>query len=203
MTYQLTKQFGDRILPHRIALKSMSRTAGEVYMKDYMPDVEGEELEYALSLCGRSIQQVVTRPDENIFIAGMFLCGVSMGDLARAYNITRQAIQTRINRKINRTEKATLRMPMFIADVELIMLCRRIFIIGAEHDSFTGIHCRDVAHGILTAARAIIDKDREGDEQPVQPHRKSTSDSIVNTSPEDVQPGQLGNEQLKALGDML
>lgn len=161
------------VLPHRLHLKMLPRRAAELYLDDYLPDLEGEDREYALSFAGQKlINPIKPRPQDHVFCAAMFQAGVSLGDLAKLFGIKKPTVHQKIGRKLNEEERQQ-RDRLDALDPEVLALCLRTFRMALEVDPscYDDQYPRDIGRALLSASIAIVAEDRGETPAPSRPRR--------------------------------
>jgi len=164
------------LFPHRLVIKLMTRLAGELYVDNYLPELDEEARAYLLEMCGQHIpSKGPPKPQDPLFCAAMFLAGVSLGDLAMLFNIRKQTIQQKVVKHCSKVEREKLRDRPPMVDLESLALCRKIFdeAIAISDSAFTGQHPLTIGRALLSSANDVIARDRGDEPQPDRPRRYS------------------------------
>lgn len=175
------------VLPHRLVLKMLPRRAAELYLDDHLPELEGEDREYALSFAGKAIPpKQPPKPQDPLFCSAMFLAGVSLGDLAMLFGIQRQTVQQKIARRINRDERQTMRDQLQAMDLEVLALCRDIFNTALKENPlcWEAYHPLEIGRALISGANAIIARDRGEEPLTSRPRRYSNMNISQPTAAE-------------------
>lgn len=163
----MSRATAEMLLGHTLNIRLMTRAGAERYLDQYLPTLEGQDREYALSLAGVNLPKPTPHtPRDAIYCTAMYMAGVSQGDLANLFGVRRQTIQQKINRTITKAERATLRDELQVMDLEVLALTRRMFMDSIEiaPTVYDNVFPIDIGRALIQAATKVIMQDRgEGD----------------------------------------
>lgn len=173
--YRPTAEFNRRIADHTLTLRQLTRPAAQLYLDRYLPDIEGDDREWILHhYAGTHIPvPIKPTPQDAFFCAAMYMAGVSLGDLAKLYRITKQTVHQKVCRRTSEAERKNLRDHPTMVDLEVLELAKRMFETAHQADpsSFMTSHPLEVGRGLLKSAASLVALDRGTGELPNRPRR--------------------------------
>lgn len=164
MSYVPDMEYARLIIAHRLPLKNMTRDVGELYLDKYLPELTEEQREFTLELCGQKIAPLKDQPRDPLFVAAMFMAGVSQGDLALLFGVRKQTIQSKIYNCTTKAERETMRDRPDNIDLESVAVARDMYYMMCEGNTeLSKKSATELGRLLLNAANAIMAKER-GDE---------------------------------------
>lgn len=182
----MSREIALKLQPHMGNLRSVTRPAGEAYIDRYLPELDGQDREYAVSQCGINLTpQFKIEPQDALFVTAMFMAGVSQGDLAALFGITKQSIQVKIYRHTTKAERTTLREYPVTMDLEAIAIAREIYYVMAkDNPALVNKSPSELGRSLLTAANSIMMQDRGDDFKPIERPRRYAKSNISQSGKE-------------------
>lgn len=183
---KVADELARRVFPHRLHIKALPRRAAEVYLDQHLPDLEGDDREYALSFAGQHIPEPKKpQPQDALFCAAMYQRGVSLGDLAKFFGIKKPTVHQKIGRKLNEAERQ-LRDRLDALDPEVLSLCYELFnkALAVAPGCYDGQYPIDIGRGLMSASMALVAEDRGEEPAPSRPRRYSNRNTLTKEGKE-------------------